>query len=579
MPTDIAAQIRLKASSEPALQSRFVSGLLWIFGFHHEEALRHFRTLLEQDGTNLLGRWGLAYASAPFYNRPWSWFTEEQKIRVARLGYNCLHTEFAPETEADIIKSPVSTLNIDEHAHELTSALRLLFRSSEPVSDKTFTGYQREYADRMLELAKQSPEHPDIVCLASEALLNCTPWQLWDIDQKQVAQHSRVEQALDLLQPWLIDAGAAGIHPGILHLHIHALEMSPHPQQAAKSADRIRQLVSSSENPDVQNPSIVLPPHLPHMASHIDVLQGDYQAAIDINRIAADRDESIPAHPGEFYQISRLHNVHMLLYAAMMAGRKADAMDAQNRLAQLARSLYDSNSAPLLKISVEGFFANRLHAAVRFGCWQEIIDSRVSGFSEENALSQLPFSLAMQSYVRSVALANCNRLTEAADESGRFQQLVEAVPDDYLVNNNPASSIFAVAQQMLDGEYHYHAGNIEKGLNHLRNAVIACDELAYCEPWGWMHPPRHALGALLLEQGQLDEATGVYETDLGINKTLPCCKQNPNNLWALHGLHECYSKLQRANDQETIAVALHKASAYADITIAGSCYCRSTWLK
>ena len=163
----------------------------------------------------------------------------------------------------------------------------------------------------------------------------------------------------------------------------------------------------------------------------------------------------------------------------------------------------------------------------------------------------------MQSYVRSVALANCNRLTEAADESGRFQQLVEAVPDDYLVNNNPASSIFAVAQQMLDGEYHYHAGNIEKGLNHLRNAVIACDELAYCEPWGWMHPPRHALGALLLEQGQLDEATGVYETDLGINKTLPCCKQNPNNLWALHGLHECYSKLQRANDQETIAVALH----------------------
>lgn len=34
--------------------------------------------------------------------------------------------------------------------------------------------------------------------------------------------------------------------------------------------------------------------------------------------------------------------------------------------------------------------------------------------------------------------------------------------------------------------------------------------LAYDEPWGWMVPSRHALGALLLEQDHVEEATQVF---------------------------------------------------------------------
>ena len=34
--------------------------------------------------------------------------------------------------------------------------------------------------------------------------------------------------------------------------------------------------------------------------------------------------------------------------------------------------------------------------------------------------------------------------------------------------------------------------------------------LVYDEPWGWMVPTRHALGALLLEQGHIEEATDVF---------------------------------------------------------------------
>ena len=53
-----------------------------------------------------------------------------------------------------------------------------------------------------------------------------------------------------------------------------------------------------------------------------------------------------------------------------------------------------------------------------------------------------------------------------------------------------------------------------------------------------MHPPRHALGALLLEQDRVDEAMIHYEDDLGINNRLPRCDQHPDNIWGLHGYHE-----------------------------------------
>lgn len=34
--------------------------------------------------------------------------------------------------------------------------------------------------------------------------------------------------------------------------------------------------------------------------------------------------------------------------------------------------------------------------------------------------------------------------------------------------------------------------------------------LVYDEPWGWMVPAEHALGALLLEHGHVEEATSVF---------------------------------------------------------------------
>ena len=84
------------------------------------------------------------------------------------------------------------------------------------------------------------------------------------------------------------------------------------------------------------------------------------------------------------------------------------------------------------------------------------------------------------------------------------------VPAGYAYFNNQADDILAVGAAMMRGEMAYHAGETEAGFNWLREAVAAEDRLVYTEPRAWMHPPRHALGALLLKQGCIDEARFIY---------------------------------------------------------------------
>ena len=53
---------------------------------------------------------------------------------------------------------------------------------------------------------------------------------------------------------------------------------------------------------------------------------------------------------------------------------------------------------------------------------------------------------------------------------------------------------------MLNAEIQYREGIYDGCYKLLQQAIELSDALVYDEPWGWMQPPRHALGALLLEQ-------------------------------------------------------------------------------
>jgi len=109
---------------------------------------------------------------------------------------------------------------------------------------------------------------------------------------------------------------------------------------------------------------------------------------------------------------------------------------------------------------------------------------------------------------------------------------------------------------------------------HLRESVQRCDDLHYSEPWPWMHPPRHALGALLMEQGHYKEAEEVYRADLGLNDAVQRCAQHKNNVWSLHGLVECLKHRGEAKERTDLQVLLTTALARTDIAVTSSCCCR-----
>ena len=89
-----------------------------------------------------------------------------------------------------------------------------------------------------------------------------------------------------------------------------------------------------------------------------------------------------------------------------------------------------------------------------------------------------------------------------------------------------------------------------------------------------MHLARHALGALLLGHGVVVQVEVVYREDLGFDPNLIRARRHPENVWALHGLHEALRRQGKRDEAEMIAPRLELALARADVRIESSCYCR-----
>ena len=89
-----------------------------------------------------------------------------------------------------------------------------------------------------------------------------------------------------------------------------------------------------------------------------------------------------------------------------------------------------------------------------------------------------------------------------------------------------------------------------------------------------MQPTRHALGALLMDDGRFEEAEAVYRADLGLDATLSRACQHPLNVWSLHGLHECLTRRGETVEALHVRLLLDKALARATVPVRASCYCR-----
>ncbi len=303
------------------------------------------------------------------------------------------------------------------------------------------------------------------------------------------------------------------------------------------------------------------------MGSHIDVLCGDYYRVVERNARAIEADKLWVEREGaeNFYTVYRCHNYHFKIYGAMFLGQRAAALETAD---ELAMSLPEPVLRPLAEW-FEAFVPMKQHVFIRFGMWSDILEQELPGDPALYAMTT-----ALMRYARTIALANLGRIEQADVEADAFRAAQAAVPESRMLFNNTCTDILKIAEQMMLGELQYHKGNHEAAFDHLRAAVHLDDTLPYDEPWGWMQPTRHALGALLLDQGRLEEAEAVYRADLGLDPTLARACQHPQNVWSLHGLHECLIRRGETVELGHIRQQLDRAAARADVPIRASCYCR-----
>lgn len=282
-----------------------------------------------------------------------------------------------------------------------------------------------------------------------------------------------------------------------------------------------------------------------HMPAHIYIRVGRYNEAVESNIHAVHTDEVYieGQKPQGVYPIGYYpHNVHFLSFAATMAGRSAQALDAARTLGTKA-NLDVARVVPMVQTFVP-FLDLTL---VNFGRWDEVL-------AQPLPPTDLKYASTMAHYARGVAFAATGKPADAATELDAVKKLAAAAsPED--------KPVFEIAMHALMGEIAQRGGRLDEAAAHFKAAVAIEDAGLYFEPPTWYYPIRHSLGAVLLRTGRPAEAEVVYREDL---------KRFPENGWSLFGLMQALRAQGKTAEALAVDVRFRAAWKDADVTLTAS---------
>ena len=227
-PYELGAYSRKVTTTSADAQGWFERGLNWCFGYHHEEAVACFEKALERDPNCAMARWGVAYAVGPNYNFPWELQDPNGKAAALARAYDSTRAALAL----------VGRVTAPERA--LIEALPARYPRRDPIDDQR--PWNDAFADAMRLAHQAHPDDLDLRFIFAEAILNRTPWRMWDLRTGEPAPGAGTIEAREVLESAFRDLSGAMNHPGLLHLHVHLMEMSPHPEVALVTGDRLREL-------------------------------------------------------------------------------------------------------------------------------------------------------------------------------------------------------------------------------------------------------------------------------------------------------------------------------------------------
>src|SRR5579871_631533 len=217
-PYDLGPYARPVTTSSADAQRWFDRGLNWCFGYHHEEAIACFSKALEADAGCAMAHWGIGYAAGPNYNFPWELMDPAGKSAALVRAYDASRAALAL---VDGVSGP-------ERA--LIEALPTRYPLRDTIDDQQ--PWNHAFADAMRHAYRAYPNDLDVRAIFVEAILNKTPWRMWDLRSGEAAPGAGTHEAQEVLESAFRGLPGAMDHPGLLHLHVHLMEMSPHPEMA-----------------------------------------------------------------------------------------------------------------------------------------------------------------------------------------------------------------------------------------------------------------------------------------------------------------------------------------------------------
>src|SRR5439155_10446695 len=110
---DLGSYHRAVSTRSAEAQSWFDRGLVWCYGFNHEEAIACFKKAAAADPDCAIAQWGIAYSAGPNYNKQWKAFDVIDLKQSLELAYTATACALAKRDAA----SPVERALIDALVH------------------------------------------------------------------------------------------------------------------------------------------------------------------------------------------------------------------------------------------------------------------------------------------------------------------------------------------------------------------------------------------------------------------------------------------------------------------------------
>ena len=169
---DYSRPISTKSSEA---QAWFDRGLLWCYGYNHQESVACFKKAVAADPGCAMAQWGIGYAAGPNL--------QQALGSLRRCGLAAVPIR-SPYRRAG--GSRPERLHHPGRASVDLCALQRRYPAESPAED--LASWNDAYADAMREVYRAYPEDLDVCALFAEAIMNRTPWALWDLKTGKPAE-------------------------------------------------------------------------------------------------------------------------------------------------------------------------------------------------------------------------------------------------------------------------------------------------------------------------------------------------------------------------------------------------------